>query len=110
MARRPMAVNPLRQPEWAALASGDGSMLPLRSGEGWGVRGHELSITRNPSPDLPRKSTFHCGRGWEKTVLRVQPGRLGPEVEGPEIVGAEVGQFAFQALDVEPQRPALVEQ
>ncbi len=32
------------------------------------------------------------------------------EIAGPEIVGAEVGQLAFQALDVQPQRPALAEQ
>src|SRR5216683_5670456 len=31
------------------------------------------------------------------------------EIAGPEIVGAEVGQLALQALDVQPQRPALAE-
>ena len=28
----------------------------------------------------------------------------------PEVIGAQVGQLAFEAFDVEPERPALVEQ
>src|SRR6202165_3086871 len=37
--------------------------------------------------------------------------RLGAfaEIAGPEIVRAEIGQFAFQAFDVQPQRPAMAE-
>ena len=41
--------------------------------------------------------------------LRLQIGAM-REIAGPEIVGAEVGQLAFQAFDVQPQRPAMAEQ
>ena len=38
------------------------------------------------------------------------PLRRGGEVAGAEVVGTEVGQLAFQAFDVQPQRLAMAEQ
>src|SRR3982074_898434 len=44
-----------------------------------------------------------------RTASGIQPGGLGAEIRGPEIIRAQVGQLAFQAFDVQPERPALAE-
>src|SRR5216684_3621143 len=46
-----------------------------------------------------------------RAVSGIPSGRLGAfaEIAGPEIIGAQIGQFAFEAFDVQPQRPALAE-
>src|SRR3981189_2704728 len=46
----------------------------------------------------------HVGSG-------VPSGGLGvfAEIAGSEIVRAQVGQFAFEALNIQPERPAVVE-
>src|SRR6202051_4645099 len=55
----------------------------------------------------PRNDVSTSNARRSRTLPR-PPGIL-TIVRGPEIVGAEVGQLAFQAFDVEPQRAAMVE-
>ena len=50
------------------------------------------------------------GDAGTTTGLRPQTRRFRIHIAGAEIVVAEVGQLAFQAFDVQPQRPAMVEQ
>src|ERR1700761_3169042 len=97
MARRQIAVNPSGRglSQWRQSAF---AVIP-----GW---------SEGPDPES-RDSGFAAPRRPGTTGQSgIQPGRFGAlaaEVGGSQIVRAQVGQFAFQALDVEPERPAMAE-
>src|SRR4051812_31473340 len=90
MARRPMEVNPL------------GDVIP---GQSAGL---------NPeSRDSPRRngaSEVRCFASPRNDGTKSPLRRRNAGGAGAEFVGAEVGQLAFQAFEVEPQRPAMAEQ
>src|SRR5881396_4059192 len=84
MARRPRAVNPMR-PSFRGDAPASN---PESRDSGSGPSDH-------PGMTLPSP---------------LRPQRDDGEVAGAEVVGTEVGQLAFQAFDVQPQRLAMAEQ
>src|SRR5688572_3860704 len=73
-----------------------------------------------PCPPCPQLCSIVDGENGAKSAFATPNGslssppsrRLGAlaEIAGPKIVAAEVSQLAFEAFDVEPQRPAVGEQ
>lgn len=67
------------------------------------------STNRGPgSAQRHKDAAARPGTGWELDA-QVRGIRLGAGIGGAEVVEAEIAQFAFEALDVEPQHAALGE-
>jgi len=73
--------------------------------------GRHSGMVRRTRPGIARFRLWSFGPPRNDTRLsRPQTGGFRIHIAGAEIVAAEVGQLAFQAFDVQPQRPAMVEQ